>query len=1012
MDRASLLTPAVRVGRLYTRLANEATYVHVDALSRERGDGAERRGGPSVSALARVARIALTLAWPATVTFIAAGSSCAAASPILRTRFEDRLARADSLFSHRQPDASLRLLDSLLSASRREGETPQEVQALLAQARLNGILGRPGPCRPAASAALRLAESQRDSLSACAALRWLAVSAQMEGRMLESRVPAQKLLRLAAARGDRFHEGHGNLLLAYADLTTGDLAAAEPRYRRAARLFHETGEVRFELMAYTGLGRLSEGRGDIDEARECYTRVLDGSRAIRNPYSEADALNNLGGLEFSYGDPSAAREYYRQALDLQLRSGNRAGSVVPAKNLALTHTYMGEFEEAVALLNEALRTCDDLGYRAEEGIVLEQLADVRREQRRFDESADLLRRVVAHMPAESPDYRGQALLSLAETLQYKDSLGTALAILEERFEPVRPLLSPPLRFRDERIRGEILIRSGRVAEALEHFRRADGIGRTLGSTFRVSPLAYAARCHDLMGRPDSARIYLRRAAETWEAERMRASDPGWREQLDIDGRFLHTEIARQALSDARPESLDRRARFAFDSIQRFKARTMRERMRGPFPARVDPAESPGPVTAAERPPGPVTAAELQERWLDPDELLLDVFLGTDGIYLFAVSRSEFRARKIPGDPDPTNSRLRRYRELILDRSSGARSESESQLLTQAGDQLASLLFASVADLMRTHERIVFALDGLLNTIPVESLPLASSEGGTPEPLLEWRKASRTPSATILRDSREEAREGARGPVPQSRPILALLSVPGPDGNEDSGAFGEVAWLHRSFRDVEIRSATPDSAGSGWKRDLCGSDVIHLASHVLVDDIHPWRSGLPYLRAQEIARMRLPARLAVLAGCESAGGRVVSGEGVLGLSAAFTVASVPSVIATLWPVSDRATARLMKAFYSGLSSGMPVADALRHAQVEIRRRPGTRDPFYWSGFILVGEGGTAVRLQERSLARLGRRPALTLAVMAAIAFAAGLLIVRAGTRRGKVVIRSARMTPSR
>jgi hypothetical protein len=92
--------------------------------------------------------------------------------------------------------------------------------------------------------------------------------------------------------------------------------------------------------------------------------------------------------------------------------------------------------------------------------------------------------------------------------------------------------------------------------------------------------------------------------------------------------------------------------------------------------------------------------------------------------------------------------------------------------------------------------------------------------------------------------------------------------------------------------------------------------------------------------------------------------VLSGEGVLGLTGAFAAAGVPAVIATLWPVQDRVTARLMKEVYVSLGRGATVAAALRKAQLAIRNDPATRHPFYWAGFVLVGDGSVRVGLQER------------------------------------------------
>ena len=148
--------------------------------------------------------------------------------------------------------------------------------------------------------------------------------------------------------------------------------------------------------------------------------------------------------------------------------------------------------------------------------------------------------------------------------------------------------------------------------------------------------------------------------------------------------------------------------------------------------------------------------------------------------------------------------------------------------------------------------------------------------------------------------------------------------------------------------------------------------FHLAAHAVVDDQRPWNSSLHFgtpeapveLTAGAVADLNLGACLAVLASCESGGGEVLSGEGVLGLTSGFLSAGVPTVLATLWPVDDRATALLIRHFYEGLASGHTAACALRDAQIALRNESATAHPFYWAGFILVGDGTTTVPLAKQ------------------------------------------------
>jgi CHAT domain-containing protein len=98
-------------------------------------------------------------------------------------------------------------------------------------------------------------------------------------------------------------------------------------------------------------------------------------------------------------------------------------------------------------------------------------------------------------------------------------------------------------------------------------------------------------------------------------------------------------------------------------------------------------------------------------------------------------------------------------------------------------------------------------------------------------------------------------------------------------------------------------------------------------------------------------------LVVLSGCQSQSGKRTRGDDIIGLSQAFLYAGSPSVVASLWNVNDDATKLLMVAFYSRLRQGLSKTDALRAAQVEVRRKYPS--PFYWAGFVLTGDSGNSV-----------------------------------------------------
>jgi CHAT domain-containing protein len=144
--------------------------------------------------------------------------------------------------------------------------------------------------------------------------------------------------------------------------------------------------------------------------------------------------------------------------------------------------------------------------------------------------------------------------------------------------------------------------------------------------------------------------------------------------------------------------------------------------------------------------------------------------------------------------------------------------------------------------------------------------------------------------------------------------------------------------------------------------------VHFATHGLLNNRHPDLSGLVFslvddrgrpregfLPAYEVYNLRMNADLVVLSACQTALGEDIRGEGLVGLSRAFMYAGTPRVVASLWRVPDRATAALMERFYKGLLvERRSPADALRAAQAAVRANRRWRAPYYWAGFVLIGE----------------------------------------------------------
>ncbi len=145
-------------------------------------------------------------------------------------------------------------------------------------------------------------------------------------------------------------------------------------------------------------------------------------------------------------------------------------------------------------------------------------------------------------------------------------------------------------------------------------------------------------------------------------------------------------------------------------------------------------------------------------------------------------------------------------------------------------------------------------------------------------------------------------------------------------------------------------------------------ILHFATHGLLNSQHPELSGLVFslvdkngdpqdgfLTLQDIYNLNLNADLVVLSACETGLGKEISGEGIIGLTRGFMYAGSRRVVASLWNVSDVATARLMAEFYRAMEKdGLSPAAALRAAQIKMQEQKRWTSPYYWAAFQLQGD----------------------------------------------------------
>jgi CHAT domain-containing protein len=140
-----------------------------------------------------------------------------------------------------------------------------------------------------------------------------------------------------------------------------------------------------------------------------------------------------------------------------------------------------------------------------------------------------------------------------------------------------------------------------------------------------------------------------------------------------------------------------------------------------------------------------------------------------------------------------------------------------------------------------------------------------------------------------------------------------------------------------------------------------AENILLRSGLALAGVNTWNRGgsLPaeaedgLLTAEDVSGLDLlRTDLVVLSACETGLGKVWNGEGVYGLRRAFVLAGAKTLVMSLWKVPDQQTQELMGEFYQRIQRGQPRAEALREAQLAMKKRYSY--PYYWGAFICQGD----------------------------------------------------------
>jgi CHAT domain-containing protein len=902
------------------------------------------------------------------------------------------------------------------SALWRQAHVPcAALRAEVGLARFELALARYPQAQAAAQTALVGCESSDLAVDAdrAAALRTLAAALGYQGDFEASAENSERALTLYRRTGDRRFQGVvlGNLSAVYRSL--GEIGKAQTSAQSALDIALATGDAQGVEFSRDNLADSHVARGEFGRALAIYRQTLDDLRKTPYPLTEGLVWNELGNLYRRMGETDDARIAWAHARDVWTASGNRSGMAetwISEGDAALddgaTATATAAFTRAVEiaradrLQSPELHALRGLGRVA---AATDEPAEARKQLQASFDLAHSLGDSAGTIAAEQA--LGDVDAAASQWPRARERYLDVLAAATRAADASAQAASHASLARIDRAQGALDTAQAAIERALEivETQRAEIADPGLRTGFFASQHAYYALAVDIQmaleqrapgkGHAEQALEIAERARarslQDLLAERAIGFDAGVdpallaaeRSAADTQRRLAYRLSRRSADTKGSAEALQLQSEI--ESAGR-DLDTARGRIRAANPRYAEIAH-----------PAPLHVAEIRTRLLDADTAILEYWLGETNSYLWIIDREAVRSFVLPpraviekaahtlregittrartdatisieqrvaldaGEAEQNARNAAALTELILPRS--ARAHLPPQWAIVADAELQDVPFALIANTAvdgvaptLVHLPSIGALRGLRNlprshasmdAVAIIADPVLAQD----DPRLH---AAPTPAApaTALQNAASEAGVADLPRLSQARAEADDIALLG-------AGTASRSWLGFDANRNAVLQAD-------WSRYA----IVHFATHALLNARHPDLSGIVlslydregraedgFLRINDLYALHMPADLVVLGVCDSAQGRSIGGEGAFSLARAFFHAGTRRVVATLWPVDDRASAVFMHALYRRvLQEHEAPQQALAQAQAEMRQNPRWSAAYYWSGFVVQGD----------------------------------------------------------
>jgi CHAT domain-containing protein/tetratricopeptide (TPR) repeat protein len=838
---------------------------------------------------------------------------------------------------------------------------------------------------------LALREQIRDLEGMASTLTSMGVAYDGRGDYSQALAHHHRALQLRDSIGDKSVLGSilNNLGTVYSYL--GDRVKAIEYYNQALKLA-EAGKSTLSQAIYLGnIGTAYNNLGDYRRALEYHHRRLALTAASDDKEGLGTAYNNIGLVYRHQGDYQLALDYYGRSLKLREQIGDRDGIASTLSNIGRTYHLLGDYDRALENGEKALAIREEIKSKNGIGRSLAGIALAYAARKDFDRAlTNLDRAVEIHRAGGDRPGVTEALVFRARVSHQRGNDKEALEAAAEAGKLAEEIGDQERLWQARSLAGQSRVVLGDISGAKNDFEAAIRTIETLrgrvsgnereqqlffenkvvpyqemvkllvGANKPIEALGFAERAKarvliDVLsgGRTDISKSMT--AVELEQEQKLNAELTSLNGQISVEGRKPTPDQTRLIGLRNRLE----RARFDLDS---FRASLYAVH----------------PELKAFRSEGEKLTPELLSQLLpDSQTALLEYADAGEQVYLFTAVRGanpampvEIRTFVLPLKPTEIAKRADRFRQAIAARDP----------IDKEARELYDLLLKPARAVLSEKTSLVIVPGSTFWTLPFQALQSAPNRF-----VLQDAAIAYAPSLTAL--------AGMKNRIAAPRGVMdsTLLAFGNPAAGEpaapnDNRALGSLVEAEREVKEISKlygaarsrMSIGAEATEERAKNEAGKFRILHFATHGVLDDSSPMYSHVVLaspskeskedglMEAWEMMNLDLHADVVVLSACETARGRFGAGEGVIGMSWALFVAGTPTTVASQWKVPSRSTADIMIDFHRNLLGtnhprkvGMTKARALQQASLNQLRHGPFRHPFYWAGFVLIGDGASVI-----------------------------------------------------